>query len=210
MAETRLLPARLPLFPLPGAILLPRESLPLNVFEPRYLNMIDDARAAGGHIGIIQIWPGGSPANPLLARIGTVGSIEDFHETRDGRYLIRLAGIARFAVGEEFEGAKPYRVARADYRPFAGDVEPRAEIDDERVRLTRLLQAWFLLERVDADWPSIAREPLASLVDRLSMVAPFTSPERQSLLEAKDGAARLLVMEDVIVGRLAESHGSRE
>jgi Lon protease-like protein len=185
---------------------MPRESLSLNVFEPRYLNLVDDVRAAGGCFGIVQIWPGGSLSRPRLAPIGTASRISSFHETSDGRYLIRATGLSRFALSEEFDRATPYRVAGVSYRGFEGDGAMRGQIADDRIRLTRLLQAWFQIEHIDADWSALASRPLVQLVDRLAMTAPFLSEERQALLEAPDGKARLLVMEDIIADRLAE-HG---
>ncbi|WP_300545647.1 LON peptidase substrate-binding domain-containing protein [Maricaulis sp.] len=196
-------PTDLPLFPLGGTILLPGERLPLNVFEPRYLNMIDDVRRGPGHIGIIQIRPGGTPEKPTLAGIGGAGRVDHFEETGDGRYLITLTGVSRFVMVEELERATPYRVARADYAPFAHDLEPRSEIEGDRDRLVRMLQAWFQNEHVAADWESVAEAPLTTLVDQLSMVAPFGAQDRQRLLEAADTAARLGEMEAILAERLA-------
>lgn len=204
MSDATLLPANVPLFPLGGVILLPGEILPLNVFEPRYLNMVDDARRDGGHIGIVQTQAGASGPVPALAAIGSVGRLDSFRETEDGRYLITLTGISRFALGRELDVAAPYRVARADYAPYETDLLPVPPLDEGRERLTHLLQAWFHIEGVGANWESFAAAPLGSLVDRLAMVAPFEGAERQRLLEAMDIRQRLQVMEEIIATRLAD------
>ena len=200
MTDPASLPTALPLFPLGGAILLPGERLPLNVFEPRYLNMVDDVRRAGGHIGIIQTRPGGTPEAPALAGIGGAGKLVHFETTEDGRYLIALDGVCRFRLARELDSATPYRVARADYVPFKGDLVPRQGVEGDRSRLIRLLESWFAAEHLAADWESLAQAPITTLVDQLSMMAPFASPDRQRLLEAPDLTARLETMEDILAG----------
>ncbi len=202
MTDTRSLPDQLPLFPLGGAILLPGEFLPLNVFEPRYLNMLDDVRRGGGHIGIIQTRQGGTPDKPELRRVGGAGRLVHFDETPDGRYLITLKGVSRFVLAEELDTPTPYRVARPDYTPFAQDLEPRSEIDGDRGRLVTLLQAWFQAEHVAADWESVGAAPLVTLVDQLSMVAPFAAAEKQKLLEAETPAVRLETMQAILAEHL--------
>lgn len=207
MTDALSLPNTLPLFPLGGAILLPGEILPLNVFEPRYLNMLDDVRRGEGFIGIIQTREGGTPDRPALAPVGGAGRLAQFQETDDGRYLITLAGISRFRLTEELEQAVPYRVARADYSDFTRDLEPRRPVDGDEDQLIRMLQAWFRQERVAADWDSVRGMPLYSLVDRVAMMAPFSAAERQHLLEAGDTAERFGRMRDVLTQRLAGDAG---
>lgn len=207
METTRTLPHELPLFPLGGTILLPGERLPLNVFEPRYLNMLDDVRTGDGFIGIIQVRPGGTPDHPALAGVGTAGRVDHFEETDDGRYLIALTGVCRFEVSGEVDAQTPYRVARANYGPFLTDIEPRREVEADRTRLIRMLQAWFQSEHVAADWESVAEAPLVTVVDQLSMSAPFGALDRQRLLEAADSTARLGEMEAILAERLAGSAG---
>ncbi|WP_275297512.1 LON peptidase substrate-binding domain-containing protein [Maricaulis parjimensis] len=203
MTESKALPDQLPLFPLGGAILLPGEFLPLNVFEPRYLNMLDDVRQGSGHIGIIQTRQGGTPDKPTLSRIGGAGRLVHFDETPDGRYLITLKGVSRFVLTEELETPTPYRVARPDYTPFSQDLEPRSEIEGDRGRLVQMLQAWFQVEHVAADWESVGAAPLVTLVDQLSMIAPFAAAEKQKLLEAENSAERLVTMETILAEHLA-------
>src|SRR3954469_466996 len=115
------LPQVIPVFPLDGALLLPHGALPLNIFEPRYLNMVDDAMAGERIIGLIQTRPGGDPERPLLAPIGCAGRVTAFTETSDGRYLITLTGLSRFQAREELPVQTPYRQLRADFMAFEGD-----------------------------------------------------------------------------------------
>lgn len=202
MTDIRSLPDLLPLFPLGGAILLPGEFLPLNVFEPRYLNMLDDVQQGSGYIGIIQTRQGGTPDKPELRRIGGAGRVVHFEETSDGRYLITLKGVSRFVLSEEVDTPKPYRVARPDYSAFSQDLEPRTEIEGDRGRLVQMLQAWFQSEQVSADWESVGAAPLVTLVDQLSMVAPFAAAEKQQLLEADDSERRLETMQAILAEHL--------
>ncbi len=207
MTDRKDLPERLPLFPLGGTILLPGEILPLNVFEPRYLNMLDDVRQEGGHIGIIQCRTGSSPEKPDLAPIGSAGRLKQWQETGDGRYLITLIGVSRFRLGREIEAGKPYRVAEADYSGFTDDLLPRQAGHADRGRLLGLLQAWFEAEELAADWRTLQEAPLPVLVDQLAMSAPFASDDRQALLEARDGRARLELMQDLLAARIAGNAG---
>ncbi|WP_417482804.1 LON peptidase substrate-binding domain-containing protein [Maricaulis sp.] len=207
MTDTRTLPASLPLFPLAGCILLPGELLPLNVFEPRYLNMIDDARREGGHIGIIQPVTEPADGEPSLRRIGTAGRIKSFVETRDGRYLVTLDGVSRFELAAEADVATPYRIGRVDYRPFLQDLAPRPPLDGDRGRLLRLLQIWFGDAQIQTDWPTLETMPFEALVDRLAMLAPLPPQARQDLLEAPDSAARLALIESLVAGLIASSAG---
>ena len=124
--KTSDLPATLALFPLPGALVFPRWDLPLNIFEPRYLNMIDDAMAGSRLIGMIQS-VGGSRAHPDLARVGCAARITRYSETEDGRYLITLTGICRFAVRKELGAISPYRQVTPDWSPFAEDLHEAAQ-----------------------------------------------------------------------------------
>ncbi|MCW5724366.1 MAG: LON peptidase substrate-binding domain-containing protein [Maricaulaceae bacterium] len=205
---TKTLPSALPLFPLPGAILLPGETLPLNVFEPRYLNMVDDALAGARLIGVVQTRDGGTAERPTLEAIGGAGRIVSHRETPDGRYLIELEGVSRFRILEELPGALPYRVSEVDYEPFAADrAPPDALLGEDREGLTRLLQGWFSAEKIEADWESLTAAPLARVVGRVAMAAPFAAKEKQALLEAEDERARLALMAEILSRKLAEGAG---
>ena len=132
------LPQVIPVFPLDGALLLPTGDLPLQIFEPRYLNMIDDVMAGDRMIGMVQTRTGGDRLRPNLASVGCCGRITSFSETSDGRYLIGLTGVCRFVVGEELSIATPYRQVRADFLPFADDLSVEAAeiptFDRRRIR----------------------------------------------------------------------------
>jgi uncharacterized protein len=180
------LPARLPLFPLSGVVLLPRGALPLNVFEPRYLKMVDDALKGDRLIGLIQ--PAENPdkvLKPKLSAIGAAGRIVSFRETDDNRYLITLAGLCRFRLTREAEDANPYRVGLCDFSPFAGDMaEGGGEPDFPRERLLAALRFYLNTRDMKADWKSVTSAPPEALVNALSMMCPFEPAEKQALLEA--------------------------
>ena len=122
------LPQVAPLFPLDGVLLLPRGQLPLNIFEPRYLNMLDDAMGGDRVIAVLQTRPGGERTRPALARVGCLGRVTSFAETGDGRYLVTLTGACRFRLGPELNAPTPYRQARLDYGPYAADLEPAEDM----------------------------------------------------------------------------------
>ncbi|HRD29983.1 MAG TPA: LON peptidase substrate-binding domain-containing protein [Caulobacter sp.] len=178
------LPQAVPVFPLDGALLLPGGQLPLNIFEPRYLNMIDDAMAGDRLIGMIQT-SGGDPGRPELAPVGCVGKITSFAETPDGRYLITLTGLCRFALGEELPVGSPYRQVRARFAPYEDDLrhhEAPPEID--RPRFLEALGRYLDHRGLGIDWDTARQAPAGALVNSLSMALPFDPAEKQALLEA--------------------------
>jgi Lon protease-like protein len=187
------LPERLPVFPLTGVLLLPRGRLPLNVFEPRYLAMTTDALGAAGRlIGMIQPQEGcGDAGEPPLYRTGCAGRIIQFSETEDGRFLITLSGVARFAVAEELpREERLYRRVAADWSAFAADLEEPAEPALDRKRLVAVLKPYFERHGMTADFTAIAASPAERLVSTLAMVCPLPPRDKQALLEAADTAAR--------------------
>jgi Lon protease-like protein len=189
------LPGELPLFPLNGVLLLPRGSIPLNVFEPRYLAMIDAALAGGRMIGIIQPAADGTvglsaPDGTNLFRTGCAGRIMGFQETEDGRYLIKLRGICRFDVSEELELRDGYRRVSPDFAPYHLDLSPAEDATIERDRLLSGLKGYFEHQNIAADWEALVKTPDERLVTTLSMVCPFDPAEKQVLLEADDLAQR--------------------
>lgn len=196
-------PGELPLFPIRGCILPPGEHLPLNVFEPRYLNMIDDAMAGDRYIGMIQPSAGGTAERPSLETIGTAGRIVSHSETEDGRYLIVLAGILRFRMTEEIDGLTPYRIARADYAEFQADLTPgplAGLIDGET--FLPLLRSYFNFAGIEADWDSIERAPLSVVVDKVAMAAPFEPAAKQALLTAPTCADRAKALAGLMTAAL--------
>jgi Lon protease-like protein len=186
------LPQLIPVFPLDGAMLLPGGELPLQIFEPRYLNMIDDAMTGDRVIGMVQT-RGGDRERPGLTAVGCAGRITSYAETSDGRYLITLTGVCRFTVGEELNLRTPYRQVRADYSRFEADLDETedAEADDTaRDRFARALKRYLNRRELDIDWDSAGAAPLEPLVNSLAMGLPFDPAEKQALLEAIDLPAR--------------------
>jgi uncharacterized protein len=194
------LPAECAIFPLPGALLLPRGRLPLNIFEPRYLAMVEDSLALGRMFAMIQPDPNAAPTEhgPGLYQVGCLGRLSSFSETDDGRFLITLHGLTRFAVAEELPGRRGYRRVRADYTAYPTDLTGVTEPSGvEREALLRALKAYFAGQKFDANWDAIDRMPDESLIVTLSMVCPFEPAEKQALLEAPteaDRAATLLAL----------------
>lgn len=192
------LPGVIPVFPLAGALLLPRGHMPLNIFEPRYLTMIDDALRAQRLIGMIQPEPDRpdeGPDAPALYQVGCIGRITQFAETGDGRYLVQLTGIARFRVQAEEAVQTPYRQCRIGAEPFAADFVPRAgEELVNRPRLVAVLRAYLESNKLSADWNAIEEAPNEALVNALAMMSPFGVREKQALLEAADLRERAEVL----------------
>jgi Lon protease-like protein len=198
------LPVAIPVFPLGGALLFPKTVLPLNIFEPRYLAMVDAALVGHRIIGMIQ--PAGlvsaaSPSDkdaPHLAEVGCAGRITSFQETDDGRYLIALTGICRFRVREEIQHEGPYRIVRADWDAFAGDLDRQPALDEStRARLINALKSYLERGAIRADWTAVEEAPLDTLINSLSSGCPFTNPEKQALLEARtleDRCAALITL----------------
>ena len=187
------LPQMIPVFPLDGALLLPGGELPLQIFEPRYLNMVDDVMGAERLIGMIQTRAGGDRLRPALAAVGCVGKITSFAETSDGRYLITLTGLCRFAPREELSSRLPYRQVRADYASFEADLSedaPGALADEARERFGQALKRYLNRRELDIDWETANVAPLEALVNSLAMGLPFDLQEKQALLQAQDLAAR--------------------
>jgi uncharacterized protein len=187
------LPGEFPVFPLPGALLLPRGKLPLNIFEPRYIAMTEDALARGRMFGMIQPDANLPEAadGPALFHVGCLGRLSSFSETDDGRYLITLTGVIRFAIAEELGTRRGYRRVRGDFAPYLADLdlEPRA-IGIERDMLVTALRGYFTHRGFDANWDAIKRLPDDMLVITLGMVCPFEPAEKQALLEAAGDAER--------------------
>jgi Lon protease-like protein len=188
----------IPVFPLAGALLLPRGQMPLNIFEPRYLAMIDDALRTGQRlIGMIQPDPA-HPAHghePNLYAVGCVGRITQFAESGDGRYLLQLTGISRFRIDRELEVATPYRQCQVAYAPFIDDFTPRkGEGEVDRKRLLRSLAEFLKVNNLKADWDGIENAPNEALVNALAMMAPYGPAEKQALLEAPDLKTRAEIL----------------
>lgn len=218
MAKRRLsegrseLPEVIPVFPLSGALLLPRGHMPLNVFEPRYLAMVDSALAGDRIIGMIQ--PIGEedsddPEQPLRS-VGCAGRITSFSETDDGRYLITLTGLVRFRVVEEVPSDDPFRLCRVTAEPFAGDFSVHGEADVDREALLDAFRAYLEAHELEADWESVNSASNESLVNAIAMIAPYGPAEKQALLEAPDLKTRaetLVALTEISLSQ--EGHGPR-
>jgi Lon protease-like protein len=205
------IPAVVPVFPLPGALLLPRGQMPLNIFEPRYLAMIDDALKGDRLIGIIQPDGDGDDAKPALFSVGCVGRLTQFAETGDGRYLIQLTGVARFRVLEEMAVTTPYRQCRISAESFAIDFQPRAGEDEvDRPALVRTLREYLDANNLQADWDEIQQAPTEALVNALSMMSPFDEREKQALLEAPSLKERADILVAITEIDLAKSGAGSE
>jgi uncharacterized protein len=208
------LPDVIPVFPLAGALLLPRGQLPLNIFEPRYLAMIDDALRSGHRlIGMIQpdaAHPG-PESRPNLYKVGCVGRLTQIAESGDGRYLIQLTGVARFRVEQELSVMTLYRQCRVSFQPFADDFTARKGEDAvDRKALLQALTNFLKANNLKADWDGIESAPNEALVNALAMMAPFGAPEKQALLEAPDLKSRADILVAVTEMELAKSTSGGE
>ncbi len=194
------LPQTIPVFPLGGALLLPRGQLPLNIFEQRYLSMVNDAMAGDRVIGMIQPNPDipgaigqqdDASLKPCLCNIGCAGRITSFTETGDGRVLITLTGISRFRVAEELDTVTPYRMVRACAANYADDFCAGAgQTDVDRDRLLDVFRCYLDAHDLDADWESVEASSNEALVNALAMISPYGPKEKQAMLEAPDLCTR--------------------
>ncbi len=178
------LPQVIPVFPLDSALLLPRGQLPLNIFEPRYLNMVDDVIAGDRVVGMIQT-SGGLRSRPKLAKVGCAGRVTSYAEASDGRYLITLTGVIRFRVQDELSTQTPYRQVRASYELFEEDLQaPDTNLDFDRTKFMTALKSYLAHRSMDVDWDTVRGAPEEALINSLSMALPFQPSEKQALLEA--------------------------
>ena len=187
------LPLVIPVFPLDGALLLPGGQLPLNIFEPRYLNMFDDAMSGERIIGMVQTRQGGDEERPNLAPVGCAGRVTSFAETSDGRYLVTLTGVCRFRIGDELPARSPYRQVRADFAVFEEDLREaptQAPASGEASPLLDALRRYLDHRGLAIDWTSAEAAPSDALINSLAMALPFEPVEKQALLEAPTLADR--------------------
>ena len=208
------LPHQIPVFPLPGALLLPRGQMPLNIFEPRYLAMVDDALRDGHRlIGMIQPDVSHSPdeTKPVLFRVGCVGRITQLAESGDGRYILELTGVARFKVVEEITALTPYRQCKVDFFPFVDDFTPRkGEEYVDRDALLAVLTDFLEANNLKVDWEGIESAPNEALVNALAMMSPYGPAEKQAMLEAPDLKTRAEILIAVTEMDLARKRTSSD
>lgn len=186
------LPDLIPIFPLPGALLLPRSRLPLHIFEPRYLAMIDDVLKTDNRmLAMIQPNPGRNNDENGLHKIGCAGRVTQFSETEDGRYMITLSGVSRFRMVEEVVGFTPYRRCAVTWDGFEQDLAP-VDRDDafDRDTFLNLLSKYFIMRDLSADWETLKEADDELLVNSLSMMLEFDPEDKQALLEAPSLATR--------------------
>ena len=204
------LPGIIPVFPLSGALLLPHGHLPLNIFEPRYLNMIDDSLGQGRIFGMVQpAMPAREPVDEhaALFPIGCAGRIVSFEEAVDGRYIIALRGLCRFRLQGEVTPENGYRRARVDYSEFASDLtEDNSEIDD-RDRLLAAVRQYLERAEIEVDWETLEDTADEALVTSLAMICPFEPREQQALLESKDLHSRGKLLASLMEMSLLEGDG---
>ena len=193
------LPKEIPIFPLSNFIIFPKTSVPLNIFEPRYINMIDDAMKGNRMIGMIQP-KGFNQKTPDLYKIGCVGKITSFNETEDGRYLIVLAGVSRFKITEELKTQKLYRLCKVDFKDFSYDLEEK----DEEIKFSDLefifknLKSLFIKQGYIIDWKELEKKSLNQTINALAMASPFSLEEKQILLETNDLSERKQKLEQIL------------
>jgi uncharacterized protein len=187
------LPPTLPVFPIAGALLLPRRPIQLTIFEPRYLTMLDDALSGERLIGMIQPKAGDDAVGPApeLCEIGCVGRIVQFAEIGDGRCFLSLMGVSRFRAAEEMSTLTPYRILRADYAGFGQDfTEGAGETDVDREALLGALRDFAKANDLKIDWDDIHKASNETLVNSLAIMSPYGAREKQAMLEAGDLKAR--------------------
>jgi uncharacterized protein len=203
------LPGTIPVFPLSGALLLPRGQMPLNIFEPRYLEMVDDALRDGHRlIGMIQPDPAhpGIPERPNLYKVGCVGRITQIAETGDGRYLMQLTGVARFRIIQELPVTTTYRQCIVDFTAYADDFTARkGEEEVDRKAVLSALTQYLKANNLKADWEGIENAPNEALVNALAMMSPYDPAEKQAMLEAPDLKTRAQILIAVTEIALAKS-----
>ncbi|WFU72732.1 MULTISPECIES: LON peptidase substrate-binding domain-containing protein [unclassified Bradyrhizobium] len=207
------LPEIIPVFPLPGALLLPRGQMPLNIFEPRYLAMVDDAFRDGHRlIGMIQPDVAHSPKNsdkPALFRVGCVGRITQLAESGDGRYILELTGVSRFKVVAELEVLTAYRQCKVDFFAFVDDFTARmGEEDVDREALLSVLADFLKANNLKVDWEGVESAPNEALVNALAMMSPYGPAEKQAMLEAPDLKTRAEILIAVTEMDLAKKRTS--
>ncbi len=206
------LPETVPVFPLSAALLLPGTRMPLNIFEPRYLEMIDHALSSDRVIGMIQPSLDGTlcaSGEPALCEVGCLGRMTSFSETGDGRYLITLDGICRFRVNSEIRTKAPYRKCSVTH--FAGDLADDDGKEVDRAALLHTFRAYLEANELEADWESIRRAENCTLVNALSMMSPYGPAEKQALLEAPDLKTRaetLIAITEIALARESGEEGT--
>ena len=200
MDEISKLPSTIPIFPLSNFIIFPNTTVPLNIFEPRYIQMIDDSMKSHRMIGMIQPKKSGELKRPDLYEVGCIGKITSFNETEDGRYLIILNGVSRFSIDQEIKTDKLYRSFKVNYQNYKEDLENKIvkfalkDLD----KILDDLKSLFDKKGFMVDWSSLKKQDFSETLNTLSMASPFSLEEKQVLLETKDLNTRKLRLEEIL------------
>ena len=200
MQKQNKLPSIIPIFPLSNFIIFPNTTVPLNIFEPRYIQMINDSMKSHRMIGMIQPKKSGELKKPELYEVGCIGKITSFNETDDGRYLIIINGVSRFKIEEEIKSEKLYRSCKVSYQNYIKDLEDKIEeypIKDLD-KIFKDLKNLFEKKGFMVDWSSLKKQDFSNTLNTLSMASPFSLEEKQVLLETKDLSTRKLRLEQIL------------
>tara|TARA_Y100000816_G_scaffold138439_1_gene97991 strand:- start:1246 stop:1890 length:645 start_codon:yes stop_codon:yes gene_type:complete len=200
MDEISKLPSTIPIFPLSNFIIFPNTTVPLNIFEPRYIQMIDDSMKSHRMIGMIQPKKSGELKRPDLYEVGCIGKITSFNETEDGRYLIIINGVSRFSIDQEVKTDKLYRSCKVNYQKYKEDLDNKIvkftlkDLD----KILEDLKSLFEKKGFMVDWSSLKKQDFSETLNTLSMASPFSLEEKQVLLETKDLNTRKLRLEEIL------------
>ncbi len=200
MDEISKLPSTIPIFPLSNFIIFPNTTVPLNIFEPRYIQMIDDSMKSHRMIGMIQPKKSGELKKPDLYEVGCIGKITSFNETEDGRYLIIINGVSRFSIDQEIKTDKLYRSCKVNYQNYKEDLDNKIvkfaikDLD----KILDDLKSLFDKKGFMVDWSSLKKQDFSETLNTLSMASPFSLEEKQVLLETKDLNTRKLRLEEIL------------
>ena len=200
MDKTNKLPPTIPIFPLSNFIIFPNTTVPLNIFEPRYIQMIDDSMKSHRMIGMIQPRKSGELRKPDLYEVGCIGKITSFNETDDGRYLVIINGISRFNIDKEIETNKLYRTCEVNYEKYNQDLDNKVEkfALKDLDKIFKDLKNLFEKKGFLVDWSNLKKEDFSNTLNTLSMASPFSLEEKQVLLETKDLNTRKLRLEEIL------------
>ena len=195
------LPKKIPVFPLSNFIIFPKTTVPLNIFEPRYIQMVDDCMKKDRYIGMIQPKKTGDLKKPDLHKIGCVGKITSFNETEDGRYLIVLNGVCRYETIEEINSTKLYRECEVDFKNYSIDlIKQKDQIDfSDLKQVFKDLKKLFEQQGYQINWRDFQSQSIEQTINTLSMASPFTLEEKQILLETKSLLERKKKLEEILI-----------
>lgn len=206
------LPETLPIFPLENAVVMPQAELPLNIFEPRYLNIVEDALATHHMVGMVQPDPSEQGEPVPVYHTGCAGRITSYSETRDGRILLTLTGVCRFDILEELPCTRGYRLVRQDWNRFLPDLDmPKRDKDDTpgRERLLSQLRNYFDTKELQIDWKLLKQLPTLQLVHSMTVLLPLEPVEKQTILESVEASDRALAFGNALQFGLSETVSTR-